>query len=263
MKLSNRLGLARALVLLLFCACVALAQLDKKPYTEWSEKEADKVLNDSGWGQTQTFTDTSLQKSSIAEDPKTASRSQRNNSGLNQGDLDTAGSTDLGGTRVSDVPIVNFRMRFLSARPVREAIVRMLAIRRKQEPAEQLAAQFKKFIDSDATDQIIIAVVCDAPKVTASFQKARALLSNLTTAELKNNTFLYVKGSERVPLEEYQPPRPDGLGARFIFPRVVNGKPVITPESGEARFYSELSDKLTLNRKFRVKDMMYQGKLEY
>jgi hypothetical protein len=260
MILSNRLRPARALALLLVCACASLAQMDKKPYTEWSEKEADKVLNNSGWGQTQTFTDTSLQKSSIADDPKTASRTQADSN--NSASLDY-GNSDLGATRVSDVPIVNFRMRLLTARPVREAIVRMLAIRRKEEPGSQMAEQFKKFIDSETSDQIIIAVVCDAPKVTVSFQKARTLLLNLTTAELKNNTFLFIKGNERVPLAEYQPPRPDGLGARFIFPRTINGKPVITAESGEARFYSELSDKFTLNRKFRVKDMMYQGKLEY
>lgn len=260
MKLSNRSRLSVALALLFACAFSSSAQLEKKPYTEWTEKEADKVLNNSGWGQTQTFTDTSLQKSSIADDPKTASRTQAESN--SNGSLDY-GNSDLGGTRVSDVPIVNFRMRLLTARPVREAIVRMLAIRRKEEPGAQLAAQFQKFIDSDSSDQIIIAVVCDAPKVTTSFQKARALLHNVTTAELKPNTFLHVKGGPSVPLEEYQPPRPDGLGARFIFPRTINGKPAITAENGEVRFYSEMGEKFTLNRKFRVKDMMYQGRLEY
>lgn len=260
MKLSNRSRLSVALALLFAFAFSSFAQLDKKPYTEWSEKEADKILNNSGWGQTQTFTDTSAQKSSIAEDPKTASRptsTQNNSASLDYG------NSDLGATRVSDVPIVNFRMRLLTARPVREAIVRMLAIRRKEEPGAQLTAQFQKFIDSDSSDQIIIAVVCDAPKVTTSFQKARSLLLNLTTAELKPNTFLHIKGSPSVPLEEYQPPRPDGLGARFIFPRKIDGKPVITAESGEVRFYSELGEKFTLNRKFRVKEMIYQGRLEY
>jgi hypothetical protein len=173
------------------------------------------------------------------------------------------GNSDLGTTRVSDVPIVNFRMRLLTARPVREAIVRMLAIRRKEEPGTPVSAALQKFIDSNSSDQIILAVVCDAPKVTTSFQKARSLLQNLTTAELKPNTFLHVKGGPSVPLEEYQPPRPDGLGARFIFPRAIAGKPVITAENGEVRFYSELGDKFTLNRKFRVKEMIYQGKLEY
>jgi hypothetical protein len=40
MKLSNRFRLARALALLLACACAALAQLHKKHSTLWSEKEA-------------------------------------------------------------------------------------------------------------------------------------------------------------------------------------------------------------------------------
>src|SRR4030095_555479 len=34
------------------------AQKKMKPWTEWSEKEALKILNDSAWGQTQTDTNT-------------------------------------------------------------------------------------------------------------------------------------------------------------------------------------------------------------
>ena len=40
-------------LLLALCACSAFAQ-KTKPWTEWSEKEAAKILNDSPWGQTQT-----------------------------------------------------------------------------------------------------------------------------------------------------------------------------------------------------------------
>ena len=35
------------------------AQKQLKPWAEWSQKEAQKILNDSPWGQTQTETDTS------------------------------------------------------------------------------------------------------------------------------------------------------------------------------------------------------------
>ena len=44
---------------LIYVASVGAAQWNKKPYTEWSEKESMKVLNDSPWAQTQTITDTS------------------------------------------------------------------------------------------------------------------------------------------------------------------------------------------------------------
>src|SRR2546423_225447 len=38
---------------------VAGAQKKAKPWTEWSEKEVAKILNDSAWGQTQTETNIS------------------------------------------------------------------------------------------------------------------------------------------------------------------------------------------------------------
>jgi hypothetical protein len=43
----------------------------------------------------------------------------------------------------------------------------------------------------------------------------------------------------------------------------VDGKPFITPESEEIHFVAPLSDNYKLDRRFKVKDMMYEGKLEY
>ena len=36
----------------------SLSQKEKKPWTEWSRKEAENILSKSGWGQMQTDTDT-------------------------------------------------------------------------------------------------------------------------------------------------------------------------------------------------------------
>ncbi|HSQ19547.1 MAG TPA: hypothetical protein VLR92_04150, partial [Blastocatellia bacterium] len=76
-------------------------------------------------------------------------------------------------------------------------------------------------------------------------------------------TYLEVKGGKRIYLQEFQPTRPDGFGARLIFPRLVDGKPFITPESEDIHFVAPISDTYRLDRRFKVKDMMYEGKLEY
>jgi hypothetical protein len=120
-------------------------------------------------------------------------------------------------------------------------------------------------------------------------QQANSLLSKLQTADFKNNTYLLTNDGHRVFIQEYQPPRNDGLGARFVFPRHVDGKPVITPESGEVLFHSEVGGGagvnatipnsdipsrdpsgrvardygFTLSTRYKVKDMMFDGKLEY
>lgn len=41
--------------------------------------------------------------------------------------------------------------------------------------------------------------------------------------DLKNNTYLSGKGGERVFIAQYLPPQKDNLGAKFVFPRLVNG----------------------------------------
>ena len=69
--------------------------------------------------------------------------------------------------------------------------------------------------------------------------------------------------SDLVFLEEYQTPKTDGLGARLVFPRLVDGKPWLTTESAEIHFYSELSSTYKVDTRYKVKDMIYQGKLEY
>src|SRR5581483_5425997 len=50
-----------AVAILMVCALVVIAGAQKKfkTWTEWTEKDAQKILDDSPWGQTQVETDTS------------------------------------------------------------------------------------------------------------------------------------------------------------------------------------------------------------
>jgi hypothetical protein len=93
--------------------------------------------------------------------------------------------------------------------------------------------------------------------------QAASLLDRQSTAQLKNETYLTIKGGKRVFLLEYQPPRKDGLGARFVFPRNVDGQPFITLETDEVLFHSTLNAGPELNMRFKVKDMIFAGNLEY
>ena len=256
-------GINRVVTSLLFClACSLIAQAQReKPYTEWSEKEAQKLLNDSPWSQTQVFSDTSQM---FGNEPLSS-----------------------GASRVANIFHVNFRIRFLSARPVRQAISRLMELKQKGAMDERLASQLRAFAAADFPDYVVITVLCDSDQPNLRLQEATALLNNRTTADLKNNTFLELKDGHRVFLQEYQPPRNDGLGARFIFPRLLDGKPYITAESGEIHFVSELSKGVApsggvgrgqasvaasassgplnyrLDRRFKVAAMTFQGKLEY
>ncbi|MCI0488566.1 MAG: hypothetical protein L0229_18410, partial [Blastocatellia bacterium] len=60
----------------------------------------------------------------------------------------------------------------------------------------------------------------------------------------------------------YLPPGEMELGARFVFPRLVDGKPLVTLENREIRFHAELGD-YTLDKSFKLRDMIYKNRLEY
>ena len=48
-----------------------------------------------------------------------------------------------------------------------------------------------------------------------------------------------------------------------MFPRIVDGQPFLTGENGTVRFYSEVGSKIKLNVRYKLSDMIYDGKLEY
>lgn len=241
MKPVCRLLPGGAFALLLALPLTISGQWGKKPYTEWSDKEAMKLLNDSPWGQTHTFTD--------------MSKSFSTGPGSNPSSRSTP-SAD------ANVRNVHLRVRFLSAKPVREAFARMIELNQKSKIPEQFAAQLKIFVDRGFNEYVVVTVDCDSAESKLELQEVQALLNKRTTADLKNNTYLQ-SGAQKVFLEEYQTPKSDGLGARLVFPRLVDGKPWLTAENGEIHFYSELSTTYKVDTRYKVKDMVYQGKLEY
>ena len=239
---SLRFRVCATFALVLASTLGVTGQWNKKPYTEWSEKEALKLLNESPWGQTQVFTDTS----------------NTFGTGVARGAVGTIDnrSGDYSATGL------NIRIRLLSSKPIRQAFARMIASTQKNAMNSQLEAQLRAFATQDFPDYIIVSVDADAKQSKSEIGEFKTLLDVRTTADLKNNTFLSAKG-QRVYVAEYQPPKKDGLGAKFIFPRKVDGNPVILPDSDDILFSSDFSDKYKLRMRYKLKDMMFDGKLEY
>ena len=77
-----------------------------KPWNEWSKKDADRILNDSAWAQSQTKGEGPTIIANKANETKTTSASVPS-------DAQTG---------------INFRVRFITARPVREAFGRKLLL---------------------------------------------------------------------------------------------------------------------------------------
>lgn len=232
---------------LLTASLSGLAQKKEKLWTEWKEKEVLKILNDSPWGQTQAETDTSeMTYTPTAQGQKVSSRP-----------LDNKSTTNTNQGALNQATNINYRIRLLTAKPIRQAIARLTELKNPQ-----LAEQLKAFAEQKTDKYIVVTVDYDSTDQRFSTQ-ALQMFNSVNTGALKNNTYLEVKDGTRVFLDQYIVPSNDGMGAKFVFPRVVDGKQFVTAESGFLRFYSELSKNIKLNMRFKISEMMYEGALEY
>lgn len=226
----------------------ASAQTKEKPWHEWSRKDVDKILSDSPWAQTQVDTDVSEMFYRPTSDARTTRNAPSAGSRLEQG-------------ATNEEVYMRYRIRFFSARPVRQALVRMMEINDRKIDSE-MAARLHNFADLPAKDSIILTVTFESNDQRFS-GKVSQIFGSANTGTVKNNTYLERNDGQRLFLEEYVPPGRDGFGARFIFRRHADGVAFVTQDAGEIRFFSEMNKDLKLNTKFKVADMTVDGKLEY
>jgi hypothetical protein len=224
-------------------------QKQPKSWKEWSKKDAEKILSDSPWSHLQVDTDLSEMFYQPTTDARTSGgRAPNANSRLEQGA--TNQETKL-----------TYGIRFFSARPVRQAFIRMIQLQ-KRDLEPDVVDRMNKYAELPSTDSIIIAVTIEGTD-KRSLGKAMQVIESAATGTLKNTTYLERNDGKRVFLEEYLPPGKDGFGARFIFPRMVDERPFLSTDFNDVRFVSEFGTAIKLNMRFKVSDMMLDGKLEY
>ena len=244
-----RTVVSACLVGLMF-VCVAVAQ-KQKPWTEWTKKDVDKTLNDSAWGQTQS-------------EGGASSSSPSSDSAITQVAAPRASDRQLGRQGESGetkaVNYVKYHVRFLSAKPVRAAFARMVLLS-KTEPDEALTTQLQGFVDRDFSEYIVVSVGVEVgdQKMAGPIMQA---FSHANTDVLKENVYLERKDGKKLFLMEYRPPVEDGMGAKFIFKRALDGQPFLS-ENDNVRFVAQLNEKMKLNTRYKLSDMLYDGKLEY
>ena len=236
-------------ILILLAASVSAQKT--KPWTEWTAKDADKILNDSAWGQTQTEGDSGSRPDSTSAITQTtaAKENQVKNAGA-------AANVESGEKK--DAMSVHYRVRLLSAKPIRAAFVRLIEI--QGAPPEKVA-QWRTFVDRDFGDYIVVTITMDGND-RKRMGTVMAEIGSVDAEALKATTYLERKDGKRVSLMEYRAPT-DVLGAKFVFPRMLEGKPFLAADSGELRFSTEAGKALKISKRFKVSEMMYEGKLEY
>jgi hypothetical protein len=160
-----------------------------------------------------------------------------------------------------------YYVRFLSARPIREAYARIQQIQHgydKMSPREKLqfeAAQLPN-LDLDVSKWIVLSVSfrSNDPNEESS---VRRFFQSETAKTLKTKAYLSTSSCPQVELSAYFSQREESVGAKFVFPRAVNGVPVLTKESQNITL--ELLDvpgtSARLRSTFAVKPMIVDDQL--
>jgi hypothetical protein len=242
--------------LILFAASASAQKT--KPWTEWTPKDAQRMLSDSAWAQTQTEL-SEAPASSDSAITKTESRKEAQQIVSAEASKSQESGESIGRRNTS--LSLNYRISLLSAKPIRQAFIRMIELQRPEMPAEKVA-ELRTFIDRDFGEYVVVTVNLDGSdkkRLVPAMQE----INGADASVLKSTTYLERKDGKRVSLMDYRAPIQDGMGAKLIFPRMLDGKPFIDANSGEVRVYIELGKTVKLNRRFKVAEMMYDGKLEY
>ncbi|MDM7994477.1 MAG: hypothetical protein QUT30_02210 [Acidobacteriota bacterium] len=170
-----------------------------EPFSNWSINRVVQLLNSSPWAKQETFT--------------------RVISGVGSG---ISGEKEIFNT---------YYVRFLSARPIREAYARMQQIQHgydKMSPEEKAHFEAVQLLnlDMDVSRWIVLSVSfrSNDPNEESS---VRRFFQSETVKTLKNKAFLSTSSCPQVELSAYFPQREESVGAKFVFPREVDGIPVL------------------------------------
>jgi len=198
----------------LIWALLALGPADSQamsgdePFWKWSLSKAIKILNSSAWARQETFTTV----------------------------VGGVGSGQAGEKEIYS----RFYVRFLSAEPIREAYARILQIEHgydklAQDDKQRFDEMLEPVLELDVESWIVVAVSFRSNDPDQEIQ-IRRFCQSQTTATLKDKAFLSTDRHPQVKLHAYYPPLEEGVGAKFVFPRTINGVDLVSSGKGHISF---------------------------
>ncbi len=183
-------------------------QLPDRPFHKWTREETLGILTNSPWAKQETYTQVI--------------------GGIGSG---LSGTKEIYST---------FFVRFLSARPVREAFARAAQI---QANYDGLGKDDKKRFDSslesglktDFHRWIVVALGFRSNDPSVEL-RVKQFLEAQSTETMRSRAYLTTTHFHQLELVAYYPPLEDVVGAKFVFPRKIAGLPVIFPEDDVLTF---------------------------
>jgi len=221
-------------ILLAFAFCMMAAEFWQKPFMQWSDKDLTKMITDSPWAKS-----TSISMSfggGGAPPPGPAPGGGGGARGGPQGGGDAAGFSG---------PSFNVVARWQTALPMREALVRL----KFGAEADKSADAQKILADQERPYEIVLSgplgpFLPGTPEQSAKALTAVTSLSSHRTGEIKP-----------MQIDVSQPGKT--MDVLFVFPRSMP----FTVDDKEVEFSTKMGTS-SLKYKFKLKDMVFNGKLE-
>jgi hypothetical protein len=206
----------------------------KEAYESWSLNEALELLNNSSWSHQETYT--------------------RVIGGIGSG---LQGEKEIYST---------YFVRFLSAAPIRQAYARIKQIQLGYEDLEEVAQEelgenLRRGLAMDMSDWIVVAVTFRSNDPAQETQVEQFFQSQ-TKETLQPRVFLSTTRYLKLQLSAYYPPKEASVGAKFVFPRRVDGDPVVSEEDSDVTFELDIAGMVPdLRAIFSVPDMIVDGEV--
>jgi hypothetical protein len=237
-------------LLLVFAFGLAAADFWSKPSAEWSDKDLQKMMNNSPWARQDTFNVSGPTPPSVGGGGRASVDDTSAPEPISAGGGGGRGGRGGRGSGGGDVPAggggsITIVARWQSARPIKEAAVRL----RFGEKADS-SDEAKQILAEPDPNYVIVLSGTLRPLLRGTPETLKKALMDASS--------LSVKGKE--------PVKPAGVqmgGDRrstdivIIFPRSA----AFSLDDKEVDFSTKLAD-VSLKYKFRLKDMVFNGKLE-
>jgi hypothetical protein len=236
----------------------------KKSFDKWSKAECAKLLEDSPWA---------LTESSVNVVFETVNAGATGGGSLNEASRRANEDIRAEATGREASTEVRYTARLLSARPVREALVRQQQLDQKYdsmtpEQRQKFDAPAQAFLQQEFPEHIVVLMVFASNVVTRDRQMATYWQQQ--RLETVRENFQITGSAKRIvrPVA-FAPPPPGSNQMQVSFPRTVNGEPIIGPEDNAMVLEfqpppvgNETSSK-KIKLEFKVKKMVVDGKVVY
>lgn len=228
-------------LLVVFALSLLAADFWKKPFTEWSDKDATKMITDSPWAKGTSVT---------MGGPPSPAAGLGGGGGFGRGGApggpQGGGGSEIGpGAQGMSGPSFNVVARWETALPIRQALVRL-----KYGAEADKSADAQKVLAAQAQSYEIVLAGPLGPFLPGNPEESAKALMEVTA--LSSPRTGQIKPSQ---IEVSNPGRT--MDVLFVFPRSMP----FTVDDKEAEFTTKLG-KSTVRYKFKLKDMVFNGKLE-